>query len=105
MRNNPTPAEDIIWNLLRNNQLGIKFRRQHIIGDYIVDFVSLKHKLVVEIDGGIHNSIEQKEHDEIRTYFLNSKGYHVLRFHNGEVISSIDQTIKTIENWIKTHQV
>ena len=104
MRNKPTQAEAIMWYYLCGSQLGVKFRRQHIIGDYIVDFVSLKYNLVIEIDGRIHNLTEQKEHDAIRTDFLNSMGYHVLRFSNEEVISEIDQVIKTIESWIKTHQ-
>lgn len=105
MRNNPTEAEAIMWLYLCNNQLGVKFRRQHIIGDYIVDFVSLKTKLVIEIDGAIHNKPAQKEHDEERTEFLNSKGYHILRFNNEQVISEPDQIIKSIENLLNENRI
>lgn len=105
MRKRPTEAESVMWNFLCNNQLGVKFRRQHIIGDYIVDFVSLKTKLVIEIDGGIHNKPEQIAHDQVRTEFLTSKGYHVLRFSNEQVISDPDQIIKSIENWLNENWI
>lgn len=105
MRNLPTEAESFMWRFLCNNQTGVKFRRQHIIGDYIVDFVSLKAKLVIEIDGGIHNKPEQIAHDQVRTEFLNSKGYHILRFRNEQVIAEPDQIIKSIENWLKENRI
>lgn len=101
MRKRPTEAESMMWNFLCNNQLGVKFRRQHIIGDYIVDFVSLKTKLVIEIDGGIHNKPEQIAHDQVRTEFLTSKGYNVMRFKNEEVLFNSEGILKYIESWIK----
>lgn len=100
MRNRPTQAESVMWNFLCNNKLGVKFRRQHVIGDYIVDFVSLKTKLVIEIDGSIHNNAEQIVHDQVRTEFLTSKGYYVMRFKNEEVLCNSDQILKSIESWI-----
>lgn len=94
-RKNPTEAEDLLWQNLRNENLGEKFRRQHLIDKYIVDFVCLQKALVVEVDGEIHNF--QKEEDEARTYRLNQLGYKVIRFTNNEVltdVASVNQKIK-----------
>jgi very-short-patch-repair endonuclease len=79
----PTCAEHILWDYLRNRKTGYKIRRQHVIDKYVVDFVCLTKKLVIEIDGGIH--LQQKEKDELRTKDLNSIGYKVIRFTNDEV--------------------
>ena len=98
IRKNPTEAESAMWEMLRAKNLDAKFRRQHIIGDYIVDFVCLDTQLVVEIDGGYHNDPEQKELDRQRTNFLQSKGFSVLRFTNEEVIGNSDETIGIIKN-------
>ncbi len=88
MRKEYTEAENVMWELLRNNQLGIKFRRQHPIEAYIVDFVSLQGKLIVEVDGGYHETEEQKKYDEMRTKTLNQIGFYVIRFSNDEVIKN-----------------
>lgn len=96
MRQNPTEAETVMWNLLRDNALGVKFRRQHIIGDFIVDFVELGSGLVVEIDGGYHNNAEQKIQDEDRTAFLSENGFKVLRFTNEEVLHNPDKVLNKI---------
>ena len=80
---NPTCAEHILWDYLRNRKTGYKIRRQHVIDKYVVDFVCLSKKLVIEIDGGIH--LQQKEQDELRTTDLNLLGYEVIRFTNDEV--------------------
>jgi len=85
-RKEMTYAEKIVWNFIRKNQLGVKFRRQQAKADYIVDFVCLDIKLVVEIDGPSHD--EQKEYDEYRTNVLKDQGYEVIRFTNGEVTGS-----------------
>ena len=65
-RKNPTEAENILWQNLRNKRLGYRFRRQHAIGDFIVDFVCIEKKLVVEVDGEVHE--KQQEYDEARTF-------------------------------------
>ena len=79
LRHNQTEAEAKLWQALRMHQANdIHFRRQHAIGDYIVDFCSLRKKLIIELDGGQH--LEQEEYDKERTTFLASKGYRVLRF-------------------------
>ena len=101
MRKNPTEAESAMWEMLRGKNLEAKFRRQHIIGDYIVDFVCLDSQLVVEIDGGYHNDPEQKELDRQRTGFLQSKGFSVLRFTNEEVLGNTDETLGIIKNALK----
>ena len=81
LRKELTPAERKLWSVLRGNQLnGVSFRRQHAIGNYIVDFVSIKHKLIIELDGSHH--LEQAEYDEERTGYLESQGYRVIRFWN-----------------------
>ncbi len=94
-RKEETPAEEALWQEIRNNQLGHKIRRQHIIGNFIVDFVCLKAKLIIEVDGEYHNF--QKEEDELRTKELERYGFEVIRFTNDEVLansSNVAQKIK-----------
>ena len=86
----PTKAEGILWQALRNRRLhGYKFRRQHPISDFIADFYCHECKLIIEIDGGYHNDIEQRQYDEGRTYELNEFKIKVIRFTNNEVIEDI----------------
>ncbi len=92
----PTEAENIIWEYLRNKKTGFKIRRQHIIEDFITDFVCLAKRLVIEIDGKIH--LEQKEYDELRTKRLNDLGYEVIRFTNEEVYSNPVTVASNIKN-------
>jgi len=99
-RNHPTDAESLMWEFLSGKLWGVRFRRQHIIGDYIVDFVCLKKKLVVEIDGGYHFTDEQTELDEHRTRKLNYLGFNVIRFTNEEVIGNTEYVLKTIKDYI-----
>ncbi|HMR92324.1 MAG TPA: vitamin B12 dependent-methionine synthase activation domain-containing protein [Chitinophagaceae bacterium] len=96
-RSNPTEAENITWELLRGKKLeGYKFRRQHIIGPYIADFVCLKHRLVVEIDGLIHQLPDNVESDIQRTLWLLEQGFDVVRFTNEEVISRPESVLEKI---------
>jgi 5-methyltetrahydrofolate--homocysteine methyltransferase len=96
-RNNPTPAEDVLWNILRGKKFdGNKFRRQHIIGKYIADFACLDRMLVVEVDGLFHQLPENTESDEVRTQWLNEQGFKVIRVINDDVINKTDQTIQVI---------
>jgi leucyl-tRNA synthetase len=88
MRKEHTEAEKKLWDVLRVNKSGIKFRRQHPIGAYIVDFVSLQDKLIVEVDGGYHETEEQKKYDEERTRVLKEIGFDVIRFSNEEVLKN-----------------
>ena len=96
-RKNPTEAENILWNQLRNKNLGDKFRQQHLIDDFIVDFVCLSKNLIIEVDGGYHETKEQKELDEERTFILNKKGYKVIRFSNEEVLRNSSKVLEIIK--------
>jgi very-short-patch-repair endonuclease len=97
LRNDMTDAEKALWRVLRVRQLsGIKFRRQHPYDNYILDFVSLEIKLVIEIDGGQHG--EQTLYDAIRTSELQTAGFQVLRFWNNEVLQDIEAVKEKI--WI-----
>jgi len=98
----PTEAEGALWELLRGNQLGEKFRRQHIINDIIVDFVCLKKRLVIEVDGGYHKDPEIQNLDKLKTDILESLGYSVLRFTNEEVLVNSDEVLKSIEQALKS---
>ncbi|PJR03219.1 leucine--tRNA ligase [Avrilella dinanensis] len=101
MRKEPTETEDILWQELRNNSLGDKFRRQHLIDDFIVDFVCLSKKIVVEVDGGYHSTPEQKEYDEQRTIILNKRGFKVIRFTNEEVSNNLQSVLQKIKSELK----
>ncbi len=91
LRKNMTPLECKLWNLLKNRQLnGIKFVRQYPIGPYIVDFASRREHIVIELDGGQHNIPENISNDNIRTEYLISQGYKVIRFWNNDIDDNID---------------
>jgi len=94
-RKNLTEAENILWQHLRNNQIGYKIRRQHAIDGYIADFVCIPKRLVVEIDGGYHKLTT--EQDELRTKVLNGEGFDVVRFTNDEVIKNTQKVVETIK--------
>ena len=95
-RKTPTDAETLLWQCIRDRQLGLKFRRQHAIGDYIADFICLEISLIIEVDGEYHNSEKQQEKDTIRTKYLNEQGFYVLRFTNNEVINQTEWVLKSI---------
>lgn len=88
LRKEPTPAERKLWSRIRNDQLGVNFRRHHAVGNYIPDFVCIEKKLIVELDGSQH--LEREEYDEERTKYLESEGYRVLRFWNNTVMKEIE---------------
>ena len=92
-----TESETILWKALRSEFRGIKFRRQHPIGDYIADFLCLTEKIVIEVDGEYHNDPQQQQEDQWRTEYLESKGYKVIRFTNEEVNSDIKGVISKIK--------
>ena len=100
-----TEAEQLLWKLLRGKGIGYKFRRQHIIGEYIVDFANLHYKLVVEVDGKYHFKGDQPVADDIRTSDLNRMGYTVIRFTNDEVLNNIHQVEWQIKNVIKKMEI
>ena len=95
-REDPTKAETILWEKLRDRKLnGFKFRRQHAIGQFIADFVCIEKSLIVEVDGSIHG--DRKEQDELRTNALNQIGFRVLRFSNDEVEERVDYVLEKIK--------
>ena len=96
LRKEPTPAEQKLWAYLRGKKLnGVRFRRQHAIGQYIVDFCSIKAKLIIELDGSQH--LEQEEYDLERTSYLESQGYKEVRFWNNDVMNDVHSVIRVID--------
>ncbi|MCP9757161.1 3-oxoacid CoA-transferase subunit B [Lacihabitans sp. CCS-44] len=105
MRNNPTNAEKIMWEGLCGKKLdGFKFRRQHIIGQYITDFVCLKVGLIIEIDGLIHQLPENQSSDLERTNWLEGQGFKVIRFSNHEVFTQYESVLEKILQEIEKHK-
>jgi very-short-patch-repair endonuclease len=97
LRRNPTPAEYALWQHLRDGRLGgLRFRRQHPLGMFILDFVCLDHKLVIELDGSSHD--EREGYDEARTERLAAFGYRVIRFRNEDVMSDLPHVLTTIRD-------
>ena len=102
LRNNCTDAEKYLWYELRRSQLcGKKFRRQHSIGNFVVDFYCAEEKLAIELDGEHHFEEEQKKYDDERTKYLNSNGIKVIRFKNTDVIFDRERVVKEIEKQLK----
>lgn len=99
LRKELTPAERKLWAAIRNDQLGVNFRRQHAIDHYIPDFVCIEKKLILELDGSQH--LEQAEYDAERTTHLASQGYKVMRFWNNEVMNNIEGVILAITYALK----
>ena len=96
-RQKATDAEVTLWNCLRDDQLGYKFRRQHIIDKYIADFVCLEKQLVIEVDGAYHAETGQIEYDKDRTTRLSELGFKVIRFTNEEVITNLEESLAKIK--------
>ena len=95
LRNNLTLEETILWNILKNNNLGHKFRRQHSIGNYIVDFYCPSKKLIIELDGSQH--LDNQEYDEKRSCYFESLRIKVTRFWNNEIKENISGVVMRIE--------
>jgi very-short-patch-repair endonuclease len=97
LRRTMTDSEWRLWLALRGRQLdGHRFRRQHPIGPFVVDFVCLAHRLVIEIDGGVHLEPEQQAQDRSRQRWLEGQGYRVLRFRGVEMADDIGGVLATI---------
>ena len=96
LRQNQTEAEAKLWSYLRKHQINdVGFRRQHAIGNHVVDFCAPRRKLIIELDGSQH--LEQEEYNAERTDSLESRGYKVIRFWNNEVLNDIDGVIRKIQ--------
>lgn len=98
MRREMTAAEKLLWYQLRSSRIGTKFRRQHAVGIYIVDFVSLEHMLIIEVDGATHCSAKELEGDAIRSRALELLGFRILRFTNQEVLRAMNSVVNSIAN-------
>ncbi|OHB15860.1 MAG: hypothetical protein A2431_01205 [Candidatus Zambryskibacteria bacterium RIFOXYC1_FULL_39_10] len=100
LRRKETPTEKILWFYLRSDKLGVKFKRQHSVGGYILDFYCAKKKLIIELDGEIHNTKDAKEYDEVRDKFFKELGYKTLRFLNREVENNINKVLEKIRSFL-----
>ena len=99
LRENPTEAESVLWEQLRAKRLdGHKFRRQAVIGPYIVDFVCLRRLLVVEVDGNQHEF--ERDYDGRRSAWLEERGFMVVRFWNEDVLRRTSEVIEVIRGWL-----
>ena len=97
LRRKQTAAEYRLWSLLRGKKLGgYNIRRQHVILNYIVDFFCFSEKLIIELDGPIHNTQKARDYDQRREELLKANGYRVLRFKNAEVLQNEEKVISTI---------
>ena len=100
LRNNSTEAEKILWDKLKNNQLGVKFRRQHGIGGYIADFCAPRKKLVIEIDGKIHLEKIQRLYYHGRQLDIECLGFKVIRFTNEAIFHDLNKVLEEIKQRI-----
>ena len=97
LRRKATPAEEMLWKLLRDRRLrGVKFRRQYPIGHLVADFCCYELRLVVELDGAIHETAAQSAHDSNRDWYLQSRGYTVLRFPNDQVFDEPERVLEAV---------
>jgi very-short-patch-repair endonuclease len=101
MRSEPTDAEYLLWQRLRRRELSARFRRQHQIGRFIVDFVCLSERLVIEVDGAVHDDPDQRNHDTARDEHLAAAGFTVLRYSNERVFGEIDAVIADIQRHVR----
>jgi very-short-patch-repair endonuclease len=97
-RNNPTEAERLLWHFLKGGKMGYHFRQQHVVLDYIPDFICLSKQLIIEIDGGYHLENEQAGRDAERSDELIRQGFRIIRFTNEEVLGDIDNVLEVISN-------
>jgi len=98
LRSQMTKAETALWYKIRNNQLGHKFRRQHGIGKYVVDFYCPELKLIVEIDGGIHFEERNIAADEEREQYFEKLELKMVRYNNLDIIQNIDNALENLKN-------
>ncbi len=101
LREKQTPAEALLWQLLRNRQLiGFKFRRQHQFGDYVADFYCNEARLVIECDGPVHDPNEQWHHDQNRDAYMIAQGLRVLRFTNAQILNDTETVLVEISKYL-----
>jgi len=99
LRNHLTPAEAFLWKYLKSKRFeGRRFTKQHSIGNFIVDFYCPSEKMIIELDGNVHNNQIAEDYDKKRTLYLNSLGYTVLRFENKMVFDNLDSVLMEIKD-------
>jgi len=98
LRNNPTNGEKLLWSGLKNKELGYKFRRQHSIGSFIVDFYCSELKLVIEVDGATHEEKSVKHRDSIKEKYLKDNYFKVIRFTDDRVMGNIEKVLNEIRS-------
>jgi very-short-patch-repair endonuclease len=104
LRNELTPAEATLWKYIQNSNVdGKKFRRQHSVGNYILDFYCPSEKLAIELDGSIHDDYAAQCYDKERTQFLNQKGIRVIRFNNHQIFESEELILEAIRKHFKSN--
>ncbi|MEX1231406.1 MAG: endonuclease domain-containing protein [Planctomycetaceae bacterium] len=97
LRQRQSDAEQLLWMLLRNRRfLGLKFRRQHPLPPYVLDFYCEELKLAIELDGGQHNAVDSRRYDERRSRYLADQEIHVLRYWNHEVLGDLENVVEAI---------
>jgi very-short-patch-repair endonuclease len=106
LRRTMTRAEELLWNNLRNRRLkGAKFRRQHPVSGYIADFYCHEARLIIEVDGEIHDLSEHAEHDEGRSFELELNGIHVIRFKNVEILEGLETVLNRITDYLESKKL
>ncbi len=106
LRENMTEAEQHLWKYLSHKKLeGLKFRRQHPMAGFIADFYCHSERLVIELDGGIHDELEQEVYDKGRQSEIEAMGVRVLRFKNQEVFDDVQSVLEKIKNFIKSEKI
>lgn len=100
LRKRETSQENLLWEKLRNRKLGAKFRRQHDVGGYILDFYCAEKRLIIEIDGGIHKNKENQEYDKVRDKYFRELNFKVLRFNNEEIDKNVERVLEKIKSAI-----
>jgi len=103
LRHDATPAEKLLWKSLKNSGAGAKFRRQHGVGPYVLDFYCPEHKLAVEIEGSVHNDVLQSAYDADRQAWLESQGIRVLTFDNRELLELSEYVVGVIRTAVRNH--
>ena len=101
LRHNATPAERVLWRSLRKSGLGVKFRRQHGVGPYVLDFYCPERKLAIEIQGGVHEDVLRTEYDAERHAYLESQGIQVIYFENRSLLEVPDYVEELIRSAVR----
>ncbi len=102
LRKAMTPAESLLWSRLKSGKLGCRFRAQHPVNYFVADFYCHQARLIIEIDGSIHDSVDQAEYDLNRTYILEEFRLSVIRFRNEEVENDLEHVLSTISQLLPT---